>query len=233
MTTHKWRFGYGSNLGLKTLREKKNLNPKRYLVGTIRGWELYFMRGLNEYVEPAWAAIRPHEGGGDWGELHGSAFLIPNEEADGLDGQEGGYNVHPVTFTSYDGEVVENVGLYVPKKPYVKGESKEGIPSYRYLKLLRDGAREGGLARHWIEHLDSFEHYVTPPSVRAQTLQWIKEFHADGSRKDEVWSAEKLSKHDGSHPDFPVHTSIMGYVVRVSPDVWVFPSWKGHDITRR
>ena len=57
------------------------------------------MRGINEYVEPAWAAIRqsPHA------ELHGSAFLIPNDEADGLDRQEAGYNVVNVTFTSYDG----------------------------------------------------------------------------------------------------------------------------------
>ena len=131
VTTHKWRFGYGSNLGLKTLREKKNLTVSRYLVGTIKGWELYFMRGLNEYVEPAWAAIRPHHD-----ELHGSAFLIPNEEAEGLDRQEGGYNVLDVTLTTYDGEVIENIGLYVPKKPYVEGVSPEGIPSYRYLKLM-------------------------------------------------------------------------------------------------
>jgi hypothetical protein len=39
-TAQKWRFGYGSNLGLKTLREKKNLSVARYLVGTIKGYEL-------------------------------------------------------------------------------------------------------------------------------------------------------------------------------------------------
>jgi hypothetical protein len=39
-TTHKWRFGYGSNLGLKTLSEKKNLSVARYCVGTIKGYEL-------------------------------------------------------------------------------------------------------------------------------------------------------------------------------------------------
>ena len=48
-------------------------------------------------------------------ELHGSAFLIPNDEADGLDKQEAGYNIQSVQFTSYGGEVV-NVGLYVPKE---------------------------------------------------------------------------------------------------------------------
>jgi len=190
-STHKWRFGYGSNIGLRTLREKKNLNPIRYLVGTIKGWELYFNTGLNEYVEPGFAAIRPPINTNiNNVELHGSAFLIPNDEAGGLDKKEAGYNIQSVQFTSYDGEVV-TVGLYIPKKPFIQGESKEGIPSYRYLKLLQDGAKEGKLASHWIEHLDSFQYYITPPKVRSQTLQWIAEFHADESKKDEVWSAEK------------------------------------------
>lgn len=38
--THKWRFGYGSNLGLKTLREKKNLSVAEFHVGIIKGYEL-------------------------------------------------------------------------------------------------------------------------------------------------------------------------------------------------
>ncbi|KAL7490830.1 hypothetical protein ACHAWT_000437 [Skeletonema menzelii] len=227
--THKWRFGYGSNLGLKTLREKKQLSVKSYHVGTIKGYELYFMPGLNEYVEPAWAAIRPSP----HAELHGSAFLIPNDEADGLDKQEAGYNVVDVAFTSYDGEAF-NVGLYVPKKPYVEGVSSEATPSYRYLKLLRDGAREGGLAEHWLDMLDSVEHYTTPSHVREKTLQLIEEFHSDESRRDELWSAEKLALHDGSDPDnFPTCTSIMQYVVQIEKKTWIFGSWKGHNVTRR
>ena len=185
---------------------------------------------MNEYVEPGFAAIRPATRNT---ELHGSAFFIPNEEVEGLDRQEAGYNVLNVQFTSYDGEIIENVGLYVPKKPYVEGESKVGVPSCRYLKLLKDGAREGPLASHWIEHLDSFEYYITPPNVRSQTLQWISEFHADDERKNELWSADKLAKYDGSSSDYPVHTSIMGYVIEVNPDIWIFASWKGHNITRR
>jgi len=160
--------------------------------------------------------------------------LIPNDEADGLDKQEAGYNIQSVQFTSYDGEVVE-VGLYVPKKPYIQGTSKEGIPSYRYLKLLQDGAKEGGLATHWIDHLDSFQYYVTPPEIRSQTSQWIAEFHADENRKDTVWSAEKLALHDGSSSaDYPIHTSIMGYILQINtPNQRIFNSWKGHNITRR
>ena len=186
------------------------------------------MPGVNEYIEPGWAAIRPVDGS----ELHGSAFLIPDDEVEGLDSQERGYNVLSVKFTSYDGEVIEDVGLYVPKKEFSKGD-REGVPSYRYLKLLKDGAREGNLAPHWLEHLDSIPYYVTPKSVREQTLQWIAEFHADESKKNEVWSAEKLALHDGSSEDYPAHTSIMGYVIRIHPDIWVFGTWKGHNVTRR
>jgi len=58
--------------------KKKNLNPIRYLVGTIKGWELYFNTGLNEYVEPGFAAIRPPinniNNKEEDVELHGSAF---------------------------------------------------------------------------------------------------------------------------------------------------------------
>eukprot|EP00521_Asterionellopsis_glacialis_P018629 CAMPEP_0195298638 /NCGR_PEP_ID=MMETSP0707-20130614/23942_1 /TAXON_ID=33640 /ORGANISM="Asterionellopsis glacialis, Strain CCMP134" /LENGTH=292 /DNA_ID=CAMNT_0040360825 /DNA_START=145 /DNA_END=1020 /DNA_ORIENTATION=- len=228
-TSTTWRFGYGSNLGLRTLREKKNLTVSRYVVGTIQDWELYFMRGWNDYIEPAWAAIRPRKGA----TLHGVAFQIPQEEAEHLDRQEGGYHVQMVTLTSYEGEVLPHVGLYVPKKPYVEGISREGIPSYRYLKLLKEGAREGQLAQHWIDKLEAVPYYVTPPHIRAQTLQWIAEFQ-ESSEDPLVWSSEKLAQHDGSDPEqFPVHTSIMGFVIRVHPDTWIFPSWKGHNVTRR
>mmetsp|Transcript_24574 Transcript_24574/g.71894 ORF Transcript_24574/g.71894 Transcript_24574/m.71894 type:complete len:295 (-) Transcript_24574:196-1080(-) len=227
MTKEVWRFGYGSNLGLSTLRSKKSLNPSRYLVGTVKGWQLYFKPGI-AHVEPAWAAIHPLKGN----ELHGSAFLIAEEEAEKLDKQEAGYNVMPFRFESYDGEVVEDVGMYVPKTPWKDGDP-EGIPSLRYLRLLRSGAREAGLSHDWLERLDSFEHYVTPQEVRAETLKKITEFDADPAQKGKQWTSEELSKYNGSSPDFPPHVSVMGYVVQMTPGIRIFPSWKGHTITRR
>jgi ribosomal protein S16 len=229
--THVWRFGYGSNIGLEVLQQKKNLNPSKYLTGTIKGWQLYFMPGF-AHVEPGWAAVRPHEDG-PHGELHGSAFCIPIEEAEGLDRQEGGYNVLPCQFSSYDGEIVEKVGLYVPKNA-TSDKKPEGIPSMRYLRLLQKGARQGGLAKEWIDRLDSVEYYVTPPHVRAQTKEWVSEFEVDSDRFNTIWTAEKLSKHNGSDPDLlPAHTCLMGYIIKISPDMWVFSSWKGHSLNRR
>lgn len=176
---HVWRFGYGSNIGLQTLTQKKNLNPSRYLVGTIKGWELYFAPGV-PYVEPGWGAVRPHSNSN--AELHGSAFLIPEDEAQGLDRQEAGYDALPCQFVSYDGELVEDVCLYVPKKGWSEAQ-EEGIPSLRYLRLLQNGAREGGLSKEWISRLEAVDYYITPPAVRSQTEQWIAEFNADPAEK--------------------------------------------------
>lgn len=226
-----WRFGYGSNIGLEVLKQKKNLNPEKYLTGTIKGWELYFKPGF-DYVEPGWAAVRQDTNENSDIKLHGSAFFIPENEAEGLDKQEAGYDVVPCQFVSYDGEIIEEVGLYVPKKGWSEGQ-RQGIPSLRYLRLLQKGAREGNLSKDWIQSLDSIQHYVTPQVVRNQTLKWISEFHDDPSRKDTVWTAEHLSKYNGSDPSFPAHTSVMGYVVRLAPNKWAFSSWKGHTITRR
>ena len=224
-----WRFGYGSNIGLQNL-EKKGLNPTRCVAGTISGFELYWKQAFSPFVEPAWAGIRTHPKGED-GELHGTAFLIPEEEAEKLDVQERGYNVQPSKFTSYDGEVIEGVGLYVNKSGSQGGE--EGIPSLRYLRLMQRGAKEAGLSEEWIQRLDSTPYYVTPLKVREKTMGWIKEFEEDPARKDEMWKSEELSKYNGSDEACPVHISVMGYIVKANPVQRSFPSWRGHDITRR
>ena len=221
-----WRFGYGSNIGLEILRQKKNLNPIEYHVGTIEGWELFFKPGF-AFVEPGWAAVRPNPEAA----VQGSAFLIPKEEAQKLDRQEAGYNVQHFQFRSYDNGFIADVGLYVPKKAWTQGD-KEGIPSLRYLRLLQKGAREGKLAEEWIRRLDTQPFYTTPPEIRKQTLQWIADFEADSEKNNVVWTCEKLSKYNGEKENFPAHTSVMQYVIHLN-SAWAFGSWKGHNVTRR
>ena len=109
------------------------------------------------------------------------------------------------------------------------------------MRLLQKGARSGGLSLDWIARLDSQEYYVTPPEIREQTQKWISEFHEDPERKDVLWSCETLARYDGSTENknedgdkfFPPHVSCMEFIVKLSPDQWVFSSWKGHNITRR
>jgi len=224
-----WRFGYGSNIGLETLRTKKNLAPSRYLVGTIDGWELRFESGnfCLPFVETAWACVR--RSNPDC-KVHGSAFLLRQEQADALDAQERGYQVVPSRFVAYSGEVVDDVGLYVPPSSFSR---KEGTPSLRYLRLVQKGAREAGLAPEWIRRLDGVQFYTTPPEIRRQTEGWISEFHADPARRDRRITAEALAKMDGRHNNGAACTSILGYVVEIPSDCLVIPCWKGHTITRR
>lgn len=229
-TSHVWRFGYGSNIGLTTLKQKKNLHPSKYLAGTIQGWDLCFTKAM-AYVEPGFAGVREDKDT----VLHGAAFRIPQEEAEGLDRQEGGYNVLACEFISYDGEKVPDVGLYVPKKSVPAVQDPTALPSLRYLRLIQNGAREAGLAQEWIDRLDCCKYYITPPEVRAQTKEWIAEFLADPERKDVFWTSEQLSNYNGSSTTvvFPAHVAVMEYIVTIPPGVWVFGSWKGHNITRR
>ena len=125
--------------------------------------------------------------------------------------------------------MVEGVGLYVPK-PGRAAPGHGGLPSRRYLGLLRAGAVEAGLDPAYVRRLEQLEHYVTPARVREQTRAWIAEFEADPARSHALWSAAELAEHDGSDPERPAHTAVLGYVVKVHA---MFPSWRGHTVTRR
>ncbi|EDM77125.1 hypothetical protein PPSIR1_30621 [Plesiocystis pacifica SIR-1] len=220
-----WRFGYASNISLDNLRTKKQLAPTRHLVGRVRGWALTFDLPGIPHVDPAFACVREDPSA----VLHGAAFEVSAAEAEGLDRQEGGYDVAPVRFESYTGERFEGVGLYVPK-PGRARPGHGGLPSKRYLRLIQRGAREAGLDPEHVARLDALPHHLTAPEVRAQSEAWIAEFEADPARRDRRWTAEELAAFDGSDPQKPAHTSALGYVVRYES---FFRSWRGHTITRR
>jgi hypothetical protein len=39
-----------------------------------------------------------------------------------------------------------------------RGKETDGVPSLRYISLLRDGARAHGLPETWLHYLDSVTH---------------------------------------------------------------------------
>jgi gamma-glutamylcyclotransferase len=41
-----------------------------------------------------------------------------------------------------------------------QGKETDGLPSLRYISLLRDGARAHGLPQAWLQYLDSVKHRV-------------------------------------------------------------------------
>ena len=40
-----------------------------------------------------------------------------------------------------------------------RGLDEDGTPSFRYISLLRDGARVHGLPETWVQYLDSVQHH--------------------------------------------------------------------------
>jgi gamma-glutamylcyclotransferase len=41
-----------------------------------------------------------------------------------------------------------------------RGKETDGTPSFRYISLLRDGARAHGLPETWVRFLDSVQHHA-------------------------------------------------------------------------
>ena len=68
------RFGYGSNMGLRNLREKKNLNVLWSSPAVLHGWKLSFFPAIAG-VEPAFAMIEPADGTSE-----GESRLLPQRD---------------------------------------------------------------------------------------------------------------------------------------------------------
>lgn len=211
-----FRFGYGSNMSLNNLKNKKNLNVIWSSPAILRDWELTFFKAI-EYVEPAFATIQEELGK----EVHGLVFKIPATEANGLDEQEKSYEVVDCKVICYDGTEV-TAGIYKGKR--LSEEEKYPFPSMRYMNLMIAGAKEIGLKEEYISKLKQI-HYTTPREVRAKTKEAV-----DAYKGDKIWSAKELSEYDGTTEGKPACTSVLGWVVEVNAP---FGSWKGHVIDRR
>ena len=87
-----------------------------------------------------------------WGVL----YKITRRDLLRLDSTEGvpghGYRPMWLNATDMDGSSVEAV-TYV-----ATGKKLDGRPSFRYISLLRNGARFHGLPDHWLQLLDSVKH---------------------------------------------------------------------------
>eukprot|EP00211_Chloroparvula_japonica_P014311 CAMPEP_0119147348 /NCGR_PEP_ID=MMETSP1310-20130426/40218_1 /TAXON_ID=464262 /ORGANISM="Genus nov. species nov., Strain RCC2339" /LENGTH=234 /DNA_ID=CAMNT_0007139311 /DNA_START=34 /DNA_END=735 /DNA_ORIENTATION=- len=197
-------------MSVENMRRKKNLNVLNWAPGILRHWRLCFFTAI-PYVEPAFAMVEPsHED-----EVHGVVFEISEEQARGLDKQEAGYDVVETEVVTYDGRIVM-AGVYKTKK----AKPEDVLPSLRYARLLKKGAQEAGLCPKYAESLGD-KYYVTPPHVRAVTLNALRECRDQGSLRE--WTLDEVTANEEQ-------TSVGGWVVRCRAP---FSSWRGHDITRR
>ena len=217
-----WSFGYGSNMDMVALRERKRVEVLEHLPAILGGFRLTFsLQGAN-YVEPAFGGLTREEGA----EVHGIAFKMTNESVAQLDRNEGGtsaYRHETVTLTAYDGRQLEGY-VYMPNKA-IQERAEEYLPSSRYLGVLCKGARQAGLDPAYIEKLAARPVYSSRDHPEVALAREGRERARAGLR--EVGREELLE-----HKEGVTWVSCLGFVVSV-PTVANFSSHKGRDMTSR
>jgi hypothetical protein len=171
-------FAIGSNLQRAVLTGRRGITPlvparpavapDHALTFDVPGFSI---------LEPAFAAIEPRQ----YSECHGVLYTLSPSDWLRLLASEGvpfAYRPLPLTVECYDGRRVQAMSLAVGlsvsgpralprfpggsaaarKRDQGRQEPQEKPrPSQRYLALLRDGAREAGLADTWIAYLDGLQ----------------------------------------------------------------------------
>ena len=147
-----WYLAYGSNMHHSAFRERRGMRPTEWRVGRIQGYRLRFNLEGRPKGKAAPANISPDPGGEVWGVL----YRITWRELLRLDSTEGvpGRHYRHVWIPAEDpkGNIVTAVTYMA------RGKDTDGMPSFRYISLLRDGARAHGLPESWVQYLDAVRH---------------------------------------------------------------------------
>lgn len=76
-----WGFGYGSNMNLEHLIEKKGVQILEHTPAILNGFQLAFIvRGM-DLVEPGFAGLTLQDGA----EVHGLAYRVSKSDMDKID----------------------------------------------------------------------------------------------------------------------------------------------------
>ena len=213
-----WKFGYGSNMSLNNLRQKKGLNPQAAKRVVLPNFSLSFPLGYGiDFVEPSFATLKRITGE----EVHGVAALMSVADAVHLDDQEGAYLVELHRTETYDGETI-TVEVYVSQN--LSSEHPESHCSDRYRALLVRGAEENNLAPNWVEKLRCLPIYK--PS--AETLNARKLLPHPSSLP--TMTVAELARHNSNDGDHPVYVGSCGYIFEHTP---IFTVMWGRDVTNR
>lgn len=147
-----WYLAYGSNMHHSAFRERRGMRPTEWRIGRLKGYRLRFNLEGRPIGKAAPANICPDPDGELWGVL----YRITRRELLRLDSTEGvpGRNYRHVWVPVEDAN-----GNIVTAVTYMAlGKETDGAPSFRYISLLRDGARAHGLPDAWVQFLDSVQH---------------------------------------------------------------------------
>ncbi|ODS23534.1 hypothetical protein AB835_08500 [Candidatus Endobugula sertula] len=147
-------FAYGSNMLEKVISGRRGILYHRKMSGLAKGWRLVFnCPGVNKY-EPAFANIEKN----DDHDVEGVVYHMSSENFAQLTKTEGSmYDIVDIDVRLTNGTMLNAKTLV--SDPLVKPNT----PSYRYLRLLIDGAKENDLFWNYINMLSSVSHAPTPP----------------------------------------------------------------------
>jgi cation transport regulator ChaC len=149
-----WYFAYGSNMHEGTFVGRRRIRPLDRRVGRVVGYRLRFNLEGRPKGKAAPANICPDPDQEVWGVL----YKITRRDLLRLNATEGvpGRGYRPVLLDAEDAN-----GTQFAAVAYVaKGKETDGIPSLRYISLLRDGARFHALPEQWLRFLDGVQHHA-------------------------------------------------------------------------
>ncbi len=143
-----WYFAYGSNMHDGAFLERRRMRPLEWRVGCCKGYRLRFnLDGMPRgKAAPANICLDPCS------EVWGVLYRITQRDMLRLNMTEGvpggAYRPTVVTVADADASPIVATTYVAPGNP------ADGRPSFRYISLLRDGARAHGLPAAWLAMLD-------------------------------------------------------------------------------
>jgi hypothetical protein len=142
---------------------RRKINPLESYPCRVPGWSLDMNMIGFPFIEPAFASIHKTDVSKNERELHGVVYKITPEDFDQIRRTEGGgghdnmgYEVVEVDVNTYCGKsfVAKTLVAHADWTPKF-----EVLPTERYLKLLRNGAKEHGLDPEYAKYLEDWKHY--------------------------------------------------------------------------
>jgi len=144
-----WYFAYGSNMNERLFRERRHMTPIETRVGRLSDYRLVFTvaGGMRPGMSAPANIVRA-----PGSTVHGVLYLLPLRKFARLDNSEG------KQYAYLWAHAEDSVGNQIPAGTYaVPDEAPEGKPGARYLKLIREAARQRQLPPEYIAFLDRVE----------------------------------------------------------------------------
>ena len=147
-----WYFAFGANMHDSAFQDRRGMRPAEWRAGRLTGYRLRFNLEGRPKGKAAPANISPDVNEEVWGVLYRlkRRALIQLNASEGVPGRR--YKPVWLDVEDIQGNTVSGV-TYI-----ADGADVDGVPSLRYITLLREGARAHDLPQHWVALLDRVDH---------------------------------------------------------------------------